>query len=165
MNSIVNLVQNMAEQFDSTKAYTAGDYVMYEGLLYLFASSHAAGAFNADEVIPVTLADVMKGAVNSNLALKIKTGTIAKATTIDTIECGFKPLAIIFTSVGSGVNNVAYIADEANDTYYMYGVLGGGASKKMSLGNTDSYCIRNVTDTGFTVAHTNYEFTYVAIGR
>ena len=103
--------------------------------------------------------------LNSDLKLKVKTGTIQKASTIDTIECGFKPLAIIFTSIGSGVNNVAYIADEENDTYYMYGVAGGATSRQISLGNTDSYCIRDVTDTGFTVAHANYEFTYVAIGK
>lgn len=67
MNSIVNLVQNMAEEFDSAKDYEVGDYVMYEGLLYLFHSTHIAGEFNADEVVPITLADVMKGTVDSNL--------------------------------------------------------------------------------------------------
>lgn len=65
MNSIVNLVQNMAEEFDSTKDYESGDYVMHEGLLYLFSSSHTAGEFNTEEVIPVTLADIMKGTIIS----------------------------------------------------------------------------------------------------
>lgn len=46
----------LAPQFDSTKAYSAGDYVLYSGTLYQFTSAHAAGAWTGTDATAVTLA-------------------------------------------------------------------------------------------------------------
>ena len=48
------------EEFDVTKAYVKGDFVMYNGKLYKFTSSHAAGAWNTSHVIETSLINEME---------------------------------------------------------------------------------------------------------
>lgn len=47
----------IADAFDSTTAYSVGDYVTYEHRLYRFTSAHSAGAWNSAEVTEVSLSD------------------------------------------------------------------------------------------------------------
>lgn len=42
-----------AAAFSTSKSYAAGDYVLYEGILYRFTVSHSAGAWNAEQVVAV----------------------------------------------------------------------------------------------------------------
>lgn len=48
---------SFAEEFSSSKAYAAGDYVVYSGQLYQFTTAHAAGAWNASHATAVQIAD------------------------------------------------------------------------------------------------------------
>lgn len=45
----------VAQEFDATKAYTKGTYVIYSGELYCFTSDKAAGAWDASVVTPTTV--------------------------------------------------------------------------------------------------------------
>lgn len=45
----------VAQEFDATKAYTKGTYVIYSGGLYCFTSDKAAGAWDASAVTPTTV--------------------------------------------------------------------------------------------------------------
>lgn len=47
----------LAPQFDSTKAYSAGDYVLYSGTLYQFTSAHAAGAWTGTDAVQAVMSD------------------------------------------------------------------------------------------------------------
>lgn len=57
---------DIAEDYDSTKTYSVGDYVFYtptgatRGYLYRFIANHAVGAWNANEVTQVTVTDEIK---------------------------------------------------------------------------------------------------------
>lgn len=52
-----DLSQIIAENFDETKNYEIGDYVIYSNCLYRFSASHTAGAWDDTEVTPVTVTD------------------------------------------------------------------------------------------------------------
>lgn len=49
------LVEHVAEMFDATKAYTAGDYVWNGSKLYRFTTDHAAGAWTGTDAVEVVV--------------------------------------------------------------------------------------------------------------
>ena len=49
------MLANEAPAFDSTQAYSAGDYVRYDGGLYRFTADHAAGAWTGSDASAVTI--------------------------------------------------------------------------------------------------------------
>ena len=50
----------IAEDFDITKSYAVGDYVIYDGDLYIFISAHAAGAWNSAHVSATDVGDELE---------------------------------------------------------------------------------------------------------
>ena len=56
-----NIRSIIAPTFSDSTAYSAGDYVLYSGLLYRFNSDHAAGAWDASEVSQVTAGEEISG--------------------------------------------------------------------------------------------------------
>lgn len=66
---------SFAEEFSSSKAYAAGDYVVYSGQLYQFTTAHAAGAWNASHATAVQIADQVS---ELKSALQDKVGIAAK---------------------------------------------------------------------------------------
>lgn len=50
---------NVADDFSTSTAYTAGDCVIYNGNLYRFTTDHTAGAWNANQVEQVNLITVI----------------------------------------------------------------------------------------------------------
>ena len=72
---------SIAPTFDSTAAYTVGDYVYYEGTLYRFTSNHAAGDWNSEEVTAATIGADLE-ANTAEIAKAYKTDDAAE-TTID----------------------------------------------------------------------------------
>ena len=54
---IGDLQDSIAEEFSTSKSYAVGDYVMYEGSLYIFTSAHAAGAWSSGDVEEAVLGD------------------------------------------------------------------------------------------------------------
>lgn len=50
---------SLASEFTASVAYSAGEYVVYSGQLYIFTADHAAGAWTGADVQPVQLADVI----------------------------------------------------------------------------------------------------------
>lgn len=59
----------LAPAFSTSKAYAAGDYVLYNGTLYRFTAAHAAGAWTGSDATAVTLGpDVtdLKSALSDN---------------------------------------------------------------------------------------------------
>lgn len=48
---------SLAEEFDATKAYSAGDYVWHSGTLYRFTADHAAGAWTGTDATACQLAN------------------------------------------------------------------------------------------------------------
>lgn len=58
--AIASLANSVADEFDATEAYGAGDVVIYENQLYKFNAAHAAGAWigtDADETTLESLID------------------------------------------------------------------------------------------------------------
>ena len=51
---------NVANEFSTSTAYTAGDYVTYQGALYRFTADHSAGAWNSSQVESVSVAGQLK---------------------------------------------------------------------------------------------------------
>ena len=52
---------NLTAAFDDTAAYAAGDYVWYNGALYVFTAAHAAGSWTGNDVQAAALADDVAG--------------------------------------------------------------------------------------------------------
>lgn len=63
-----------ARDFSTTRAYAAGDLVMYGGVLYRFTASHSAGAWTGsdaaavDQSVEQELTRIMAGADNARKA-------------------------------------------------------------------------------------------------
>lgn len=49
VSDTVDMVENLAEPFSSSKNYVAGDYVVENGVLYRFTSNHNAGAWTGSD--------------------------------------------------------------------------------------------------------------------
>lgn len=49
-----DMVENLAEPFSTSKAYSAGDYVVYNGILYVFTADHAAGVWTGTDASQTT---------------------------------------------------------------------------------------------------------------
>lgn len=56
----VVLTGNLAPIFNTTTAYSKGDYVIYNGKLYYFTANHAAGAWNNSHAVEQTVDDALK---------------------------------------------------------------------------------------------------------
>ena len=52
-----NMVENLAKPFSTSNNYNAGDYVIYNGLLYKFTANHSAGAWTGSDAIQKTAMD------------------------------------------------------------------------------------------------------------
>ena len=65
----------IAEDFDETKSYAVGDYVIYSTLLYRFITPHSVGAWNENHVIQVKVGEELKdlsknqNSIESSLAI------------------------------------------------------------------------------------------------
>ena len=57
--SIDDVSDMIANNFDATKAYGIGDIVTYNGKLYKFKTAHAAGAWDASQVDMVQMTDLL----------------------------------------------------------------------------------------------------------
>ena len=76
----------LAPQFVSTKAYSAGDYVLYSGTLYQFTSAHAAGAWTGTDAVQAVMSDGVSD-LKSQLD-SIRTDTEINILTFATFEKG-----------------------------------------------------------------------------
>ena len=77
----------LAPAFSTSTAYSAGDYVLYNGTLYRFTSAHAAGAWTGSDAVAATLApDVssLKSEINTEEALTRETLSLVDA--YDTVD-------------------------------------------------------------------------------
>lgn len=55
----------IAPEFDTSASYTAGSYVLKNGVLYRFASDHSAGAWTGNDAVVVTVGGEVKGVNNA----------------------------------------------------------------------------------------------------
>lgn len=65
MDAIADVADMIADDFDDATAYTTGDVVKYEDVLYKFTSDHAAGAWDSSDVAETTVADLIAALVTS----------------------------------------------------------------------------------------------------
>lgn len=74
VNDIYNAISEVSDmitgEFNTTTAYQVGQVVVYDGHLYKFDTSHAAGAWDDTEVTETTVIELM-GAIDSNLKATI----------------------------------------------------------------------------------------------
>lgn len=55
--AVTNLKNSTAPTFATNVAYSKGDYVFYNGVLYEFTANHAAGVWTGVDVTPAALAN------------------------------------------------------------------------------------------------------------
>ena len=86
-----SLWTSLAPAFNSSTAYTAGQYVTYSGALYQFTADHAAGAWDASHVTATN--------IGANLnELKSEVNYTDKETGIAVIAGNYKNNDVLFTS-------------------------------------------------------------------
>lgn len=76
-NKIRAVAEMIAGFFVDTEPYDAGDVVIYEGDLYKFKDDHAAGPWDATEVDPVTVIDLIMAAEPDSLTTEQVNNLIA----------------------------------------------------------------------------------------
>lgn len=70
----------VAPEFDTSTAYSTGDYVLYGGKLYRFTSDHAAGAWNASEAEEAPLGESIEANTNRITALQTTVSNLVDST-------------------------------------------------------------------------------------
>lgn len=130
--------QNITDEFSSSTAYAVGDYVNYQGDLYVFKAAHAAGSWNAAHVMAVKLGANLVGLKDTENADMAEVGglddvSMKWVTGIDTCGVGF-----VNTSGVLQTGNTNY-------KYAKYPVL--GTTKKIKAtsiyvyGQDSNYCV------------------------
>lgn len=83
------IAPQIAEDFSTSKTYSAGNYCTYQGVVYKFTAAKTAGAWDAAKVTAVNVADDvgdLKSALTSKLELKAEqASTVPSGTDYDTI--------------------------------------------------------------------------------
>lgn len=72
----------IGDAFSEEQTYVAGEYAIYDNVLYKFTAAKAAGTWNPDVAAPTTIAEVVRE-LNGNMS---HVGTIIHSTTLDTME-------------------------------------------------------------------------------
>ena len=105
----------IAPDFDATAAYSSGDYVIYNGSLYRFTSSHSAGAWSGTDATAVTIDGELIN--KAPLASPALTGTPTAPT----------------ASVGTNSTQIATTAFvHSRGCYYVSGSVSAGSSTTLS---------------------------------
>lgn len=99
VDPVIDMVENLAEPFLTTKNYNKFDYAIYDGELYKFTVNHSAGAWNADEVVKITLSDSVKN-INKSLDYADLENYA--------IKTQFYAVAAGWTKYGANVNSLGY---------------------------------------------------------
>ena len=70
---VSQIIASEENNFDSTKAYSAGDVVVKDGVLYQFTDDHAAGEWNASDVEETNILTLLdtSGGVSGNRVINI----------------------------------------------------------------------------------------------
>lgn len=106
------MLGNIAADFSTATDYTAGDYCVYEGELYVFTADKAAGAWDASAVSKVSISDVLKKNTFDIADIEDGMYTPGNITWADFADTGY-PLGWrqgnYASTTGAGGNNNAYI--------------------------------------------------------
>ena len=80
--------EDIAPEFSEDEAYSEGDLVYYEGILYKFSADHAAGTWDPSEVTQTTVAAEFNELKNTltNVTERISANTLANAITALTFD-------------------------------------------------------------------------------
>lgn len=65
--TVAKLAADIADEFDTSSPYSAGDVVMYNGDLYKFTDDKAAGAWDSTKVTAATVVDLINAAEPAEL--------------------------------------------------------------------------------------------------
>lgn len=65
-SDITDIIAGIAQEFSTETAYKKGEYVEYNGTLYLFTSDHTAGSWNNSHVTRTNIGDVIETAVRGS---------------------------------------------------------------------------------------------------
>jgi hypothetical protein len=102
---------DIATEFNTTTAYTAGCYVYHEGKLYQFNTDHAAGAWDPTDVVEANVTDQIvsnKAAIDGLTASDIAYGDDTVADALDDV----KPM----TATGTTLTELITAIDGLTDT-------------------------------------------------
>ena len=92
---------NTAATFDTTKAYSSGDYCVYNGALYRFTADKAAGAWDSTKVVAVALADdvdEVKSEIQKINAVTLYNGTMTNGSVSKTTGENLSSSSLVRTS-------------------------------------------------------------------
>lgn len=107
----------VAQEFDATKAYTKGTYVIYSGGLYCFTSDKAAGAWDASVVTPTTVGEELNG-INAKIVqteTETATATLTKNVTVqNSVNLLKKNGKIVNLMLGINANNATLTQYQGN---------------------------------------------------
>lgn len=79
-STVEGLSESFAPEFDDATAYSIGDYVVNNGVLYKFTSNHAAGVWNNSHVQTVTVMNEVESLSNDLDTLETTVGNIVDNT-------------------------------------------------------------------------------------
>lgn len=110
---------DIATEFNTTTAYTAGDFVYHDGKLYQFNADHAAGAWNPTDVVEANVTDQVasnKAAIDGLTASDVAYDNTTSGLTATTTQGAVDELADSYPAtqvmLSDGVTSVEDALDE-----------------------------------------------------
>ena len=109
----INYNESTADEFSVTKAYSTGNYCIYNNILYKFTSDKAAGAWDSSKVTSTTVAGELS-TLNTNKASKTEVVRSWSG------EYGVKQISIDWVNnVGYVLNVAGWLAGEKEQSFYI----------------------------------------------
>ena len=96
----------IADEFSASESYSAGDYVIYDGKLYLFIADHAAGAWTGTDATEVTVTGEISELAQKDPVLVaydlVKSGDATEAARFNRIAAGVAANRLVAALAGTG---------------------------------------------------------------
>lgn len=149
---------DIAPIFDDTAAYMPDDLVYYGNQLYIFATDHDPGEWNAEEVTAVNLNTVLGDIRSQPSGLQVKTKSYTgTGTNPNVLDFGSETPAMI----------LGIFADPAEtfttENYEMVGPFGWGDMLAMSYWSTQSGGVPTTNNGGTNLARITYAGNIISI--
>ena len=142
-DGVVDGIEVIAPEFDSTLNYSTGDYVYSEGKLYRFTADHATGALDGSDTVEVTVGSELENKVNStDYATSSDAGVVKTGYGVKTNSEGVLTTdKAILSYIKQGGNGYNPIVPDVQHHAVFYGLAkaAGDSTQSVSSNATGTY--------------------------
>ena len=125
----------IADEFDSTATYAIDDLVIYQGSLYRFETTHAAGAWNSAHVVACTVAEVLRTFAKFEIRGSASSGSSVTFTDarINSEHWRVPKNGIYFGTPSNVTSNISWSTNITNHTITLQATFAGTTSVEIDM--------------------------------